>query len=121
MQAVNFTDFCTTCTDIVQVKKALEFYNEEFKPEKVIEYFANWEIFYDNSFYDRGKKLVNTHANGLWKTSITINDDYEYMFAAQTSCWNSLPETMSEFISDVLRYEDFELIFTQKAISKIYV
>lgn len=120
IQAINFTDFCAAASDLAQIKKALEFYNEEFTPEKVVEYFSNWEIFYDNTFYDNGKKLVNTHSNGTWKTSMTINDGHEYVFGDETNGWNYLPKTMSEFISDILRYEDFELLLNEKSHFKIY-
>jgi hypothetical protein len=119
LAAVNFTDFCKDA-NLDQIKKALEFYNEKFKPEKVLEYFANWNIIYDSSFYNDGKILINRHSNGKYETLITINDNAEYMFADNKNCWQNLPKTFSEFISDILRYEDFELLLSEKGCSKIY-
>lgn len=117
--AINFTEFCKIA-DLEQIKKALKFYNEPFSAKKVLEYFLNWELIYDDSIYRKGKILTNNHTNGEWKTTITINDDAEYMFQGNTNCWQYVPETFSEFISDILRYEDFELILSEKAYNKIY-
>lgn len=119
LAAVNFTDFCNEA-NLEQIKKALEFYNEKFKPEKVLEYFINWEIIYDDSFYRNGIILKNKHSNGKWETIITINDNAEYMFADNKNCWQYLPKTFSEFISDVLRNEDFDLLLSEVGRSKIY-
>lgn len=119
LAAVNFTDFCKDAS-FEQIKKALEFYNEKFIPEKVLEYFDNWIIVYDNSKYRNGKILTNKHSTESWKTIMTINDNAEYMFADNTNCWQYLPKTFSEFISDILRYEDFDLILSDIGWNKIY-
>lgn len=119
LSAVNFTDFCKDA-NLEQIKKALDFYNEKFNAEKVLEYFINWEIIYDDSFYRNGKILKNKHSNGKWETTMTINDNAEYMFADNQNCWQYLPKTFSEFISDVLRYEDFDLLLSEVGHSKIY-
>jgi hypothetical protein len=119
LPAVNFTDFCKK-TNLEQIKKALKFYNEPFKVEKVLEYFANWTIVYDDSQWKNGKILTNKHSTENWETIMTINDDAEYMFADNENCWQYLPKTFSEFISDVLRYEDFDLLLSEKGRSKIY-
>jgi hypothetical protein len=118
-KAVNFTDFCKKA-NLYQIKKALKFYNEPFKVEKVSEYFLNWQLKHDDTCYKNGKILINKHSNGIWETKITINDYFEYMFADSVACWQYLPKTFSEFISDVLRYEDFDLILSEKARIKIY-
>lgn len=117
--AVNFTDFCKNA-NLEQIKKALKFYNKPFKVEKVLEYFANWTIVYDDSQWRNGKILTNKHSIEPWETTITINDDNEYMFDDCVNCWNYLPRTFSEFISDVLRYEDFDLLLSEKGRSEIY-
>jgi hypothetical protein len=119
LPAVNFTDFCRKANS-EQIKKALKFYNEAFKVEKVLEYFLNWELKHDDSQYKHGKILTNKHSNGKWQTTMTINDDAEYTFAEQENCWQYIPKTFSEFISDVLRYEDFDLLLSEKGRSKIY-
>ena len=36
MKALNFTNLCSDLMDVEQIKKSLEFYNEEFSLEKVI-------------------------------------------------------------------------------------
>lgn len=119
VEAVNFTDFCRTA-NLEQIKKALEFYNERFKVEKVLEYFENWTLKEDDKKYRNGKILTNKHSNGIWETTITINDNFIYTFAGQEHCWQYLPKNFSEFISDILRYEDFELILSKKGYKKIY-
>lgn len=119
LPAVNFTEFCKT-DDLEQIKKALKFYNEKFNVEKVLTYFVNWKIVYDDSQYRNGKILINKHSTEKWETTITINDDAEYMFANNENCWQYLPKTLSEFISDVLRYEDFDLLLSETGYSKIY-
>jgi hypothetical protein len=115
LPAVNFTDFCKRA-NLAQIKKALRFYNEPFKAEKVLEYFANWTIV-DG---DRGKILVNKHSNGEWETTMTFHDNVEYTFAEQEKGWQYVPKTFSEFISDVLRYEDFDLLLSEKGRRKVY-
>lgn len=117
--AVNFTDFCAKAT-FEQIQKALKFYNEPFRVEKVLEYFINWELKHDDSQYKNGKILINKHSNGKWETTMTINDNTEYTFAEQEKSWQYIPNTISEFISDVLRYQDFELILSEKGRDKIY-
>lgn len=119
LPALNFTEFCIGAS-LKEINYALGFYNEKFEPEKVLEYFLNWEIIPDNSIYRNGKVLVNKHSNGEWKTTITINDNVEYMFADNEKCWQHLPKTFSEFISDVLRYEDFDLLLSEKGRIRIY-
>lgn len=119
MTAVNFTDFCEDKT-LEQNKRALHFYNRPFVAEEVLEYFINWEIIYDDSKYNNGKILKNKHSNGKWETIMTINDDFEYMFNNENNCWSYVPNTFSEFISDILRYEDFELLLSEKGIIEIY-
>ena len=117
--AVNFTDFCKKA-NLKQIKEALKFYDKPFKAEDVLIYFANWSIVYDDSTYRHGKILTNKHSNGEWKTKITINDDAEYMFAENDTCWQDVPKTFSEFISDILRYEDFDLLLSGKSHDEIY-
>lgn len=119
LPALNFTEFCMG-RSLYEINYALGFYNEKFDPEKVLEYFLNWEIIRDVSFYRNGKILVNKHSNGEWKTTITINDNAEYMFAGNENCWQYLPKTFSEFISDVLRHEDFDLLLSEKGRIRIY-
>lgn len=119
LPAVNFTEFCKE-SNLKQIQKALKFYNEEFNVEKVLKYFLNWELKHDDSQYRAGKILTNKHSNGKWKTTITINDNAEYTFAEQENCWQSIPTTFSEFISDVLRYQDFELLLSDEGRIKIY-
>ncbi len=117
--AVNFTEFCRKA-NLGQIKYALMFYEEKFVAEKVLEYFDNWELKYDDSQYRKGKILINKHSTEKWKTTITINDDAEFMFADNTNCWQYIPKTMSEFISDCLRYEDIDLLLSEQGIIKIY-
>ena len=119
VKAVNFTTFCKNAT-LEQIKTALEFYNEKFEPEKVLKYFSNWKMVNDNSTYRNGKILTNKHSNGKWETTITINDNAEYVFGDNDSTWQYIPKTMSEFISDVLRYEDFDLILSDEGVKRIY-
>lgn len=117
MKAINFTDFCKDA-DQEGVQRALRFYLEEFKPENVPLYFNNWTITEDDSQYKRGLILKNLNTDGGWFNRIDINDYAEYSF---DECnWEYLPKTISEFISDVLRHEDFELLLTDLAIEKIY-
>lgn len=79
-KAINFIDFCkkSTCE---QIYKAIPFYSQKFSPEIVLNLFENWTIIYDDSVYRSGIILTNTHSNGKWKTTITINDNAEYTFA----------------------------------------
>jgi hypothetical protein len=116
---VNFTDFCKDKT-LEEIKRALDFYNKSFVAEEIPEYFINWEISYDDSKYRNGKILKNKHSNGKWETSMIINDDFEYMFNDNDNCWSYVPNTFSEFISDILRYEDFDLLLSEKGRIAIY-
>lgn len=116
---VNFIDFCKSA-DFEQIKKAIIFYDEKFNAEKVLEYFENWSLVYDNTICRRGKILTNKHSTEHWSTTITINDDFEYLLGDASNTWSYVPKTFSEFISDVLRYEDFELLLTEKAQQLIY-
>lgn len=118
MKAINFTDFCIDA-DKEGVQRALRFYLEEFKPENVPIYFQNWTIVKDDRKYKRGLRLINQNTSGEWTSEIDINDYAEYSFDECTN-WEYLPKTISEFISDVLRHEDFELLLTDLAIDKIY-
>ena len=118
IQVINFTAFCRKA-NLKQIRTALKFYNEKFEAEKVPEYFRNWKLSYDDSKYKRGKILVNKHSNGKWESAIVINDSSEYMFCEQENCWIRFPRTMSEFISDVLREEDFELLFSESGMRKL--
>lgn len=118
MKAINFTEFCIDA-DKEGVQRALRFYLEEFKPENVPIYFQNWTITEDDSTYKRGLILENYNTDGGWTNQIDINDYCEYSFDERTN-WEYLPKTISEFISDVLRHEDFELLLTDLAIEKIY-
>jgi hypothetical protein len=118
MKAINFTEFCRESNNLEEIKNALNFYEEKFRPDVVPEYFENWSIYYDDTFYQRGTFLINKSSGG-WSTKITINDNYEYMFGDNVHCWQYLPKTISEFISDILRYGDFELILSEKAKNKI--
>jgi len=119
MNAINFTDFCKD-SDLSTIKSALNFYLEEFTPEKVLLYFKNWTIGYDDDQYKNGKYLYCKNITHGWVTRIDINDNAEYTFDEMYNSWQYTPKTISEFISDVLRYEDFELIFNDLAIQKIY-
>ena len=119
-QAVNFTDFCKKESDIAKIKRALDFYMEEWEPEKVLEYFTGWALKHDDSKYRNDIILTNKHSNGKWSTKIWINDNAEYAVGENENCWQYTPKTMSEFISDVLRYKNFELILSEAAIKKIY-
>jgi hypothetical protein len=126
--AINFTDLCKNLKEeIADIKRALDFYNEEFKPNKVLDYFKNWSLKYDNKRYRHGVILTNNNSEG-WKVKIWTNDKSEYTFCSgsngtnkpEEGQWINYPQTMSEFISDCLRYDDVELLFTKKAIEKIY-
>ncbi len=125
-KAINFTDFCKDA-NLQQIRTALLFYNKKFSPEIVLGYFLNWELNHDDSVYKNGKVLINKHSTEGWSTKMIINDDSEYAFVPMnSSCsdgdgqWQYIPKTMSEFISDVLRYGDFDLLFSEKAIAEIY-
>ena len=117
--AINFTDFCKDAS-LKEIKKALEFYNEKFVAELVLEYFKNWTIVYDESRFRNGKILTNRHSTEGYENSITINDNAEYMINGHEKSWQYLPRTFSEFISDILRHEDFDLLLSQKGIERIY-
>ena len=112
---VNYIDFFKNAPSN-QVTRAFSFYKEEFTPEKVIDYFKNWSIKKQPNL--KKVTLTNNHSNGEWKSKIVINDDAEYSFDDDN--WIYKPNTMSEFISDCLREEDIELLFSTKAIKKIY-
>lgn len=124
--AINFTDFCKDKT-ANSIHKALSFYKEEFKPEKVLDYFQNWSLTKSNKKYRNGVILTNNTTQG-WKVKVWINDNSEYTFLSGTTGtenpeeenWQYFPKTISEFISDCLRYEDVELLFSKTAIKKIY-
>ncbi len=75
---------------------------------------------YDDSQYRKGKLLTNKHSTEDWSTTITINDDAEYMFADNTTCWQYVPKTISEFISDCLRYADIDLVLSEQGMVRIY-
>ncbi len=120
--AINFTDFCgQKDRTMAQIKHALDFYNEEFIAEMVPVYFANWDLRSDDSKYRNGKVLINTHSIEEWETTMSINDNAEYKFADEDNCWQYLPKTFSEFISDILRYEDFDLMLTENGRKRIYL
>lgn len=119
---VNFTDFCEDAT-FEEIKRALKFYKQDFVVEDVPKYFTNWELGdedtkYRNGNYRHGSTLINYHSEG-WQSFITVYDNHEYVFENDDACYY-LPKTMSEFISDVLRQEDFELILSDIGRSAIY-
>ncbi len=116
--AVNFIDFCK-CATSEQIQSVIGFYYEEFVPEKVPEYFKNWSLKYDDSKYKNGIILTNKHSTGGWKATITINDGSEYTFGDDNN-WQYLPKTFSEFISDGLRHEDFDLIFSEMGLTRLF-
>jgi hypothetical protein len=118
-KVVNFTTLCENM-NLKQIKKALKFYNKSFKPEKVLKYFKNWELIHDDSKYKNEIFLINYHSTGKWKTKLTINNNFEYTFEDNLNCWNYVPKTMSEFISDMLRYQDIDLIFSEKEFKKVH-
>jgi hypothetical protein len=125
-RAINFIDFCKGRTN-QQIKKAMKFYNQPFDAEKVTDYFLNWSFLRNDKRYKNGIILTNSNTKG-WKVKVWINDGAEYTFCSgsggtdnpQDSQWQYLPETMWEFISDCLRYEDIELLFSKKAMEEIY-
>ena len=134
--AINFTDFCKKYVgslpplkDRLRVKSALDFYNEEFTPEKVLYYFQNWSMTKGNTKYRNCVTLTNNNTELDCKVKIWINDNSEYAFCSgsdgtdnpeMSKAWQYTPKTMSEFISDCLRYEDIELLFRPRTIKKIY-
>ena len=135
--AVNFTTFCKGKT-LLEIVYALNFYNKNlvargplidtaFLAEKIPKYFKNWTLDEDDSIYKHGKILTNTHSNGEWITKIFINDNSDYTFCNEDESptenrgWQYVPETMSEFISDALRYDSCELLLSDKAIGEIYL
>ncbi len=111
---VNYIDFFKNAPSN-QVTRALIFYSEIFTPEKVMDYFKNWSIKKQPNL--KKVTLTNNHSNGD-KSKIVIFDDSEYSF--DDNNWIHKPKNMSEFISDCLRYEHTELLFSEKAIKKIY-
>lgn len=125
---VNFIDFCKivmpTSAASQKITKAINFYQEEFTPEKVMDYFKNWSMKKQPNL--RKVTLTNKHSNGKWSSKIIIHDGAEYTFVSGTPIseedyqWMYVPKTMSEFISDCLRHEDVDLLFSEKAIKKIY-
>lgn len=116
---LNYTDFCElvmpTSGASQKITRALNFYGEAFSPEKVMDYFKNWSIKKQPNL--KKVTLTNNHSNGEWKSKIVIFDDVEYSFDEDN--WIRKPKTMSDFISDCLREEDIELLFSQTAIKKI--
>ncbi len=124
IKAANFTTFCQNKT-IDKIKNALRFYNRPFKAEEVPEFFLNWTLKYDDSIYRDGVLLTNKHSTEKWSCSIMINDDAEYCFGYSKKedrlslQWQYTPKTLSEFISDCLRYGDIDLVLSQKAIDMI--
>jgi hypothetical protein len=126
--AINFTDFCKGVMDGPRRNQALRFYNEEFKPEKVMYYFQNWSMEKSNHLYRNGVILTNNNTAD-WKVKVWINDGAEYTFCSGSDgtdspeknlTWINYPKTMSEFISDCLRHEDVELLLRPRAVKKIY-
>jgi hypothetical protein len=126
--AINFTDLCKNLKTIADIKRALDFYNEEFDPLNVMNYFQNWSYQKPKTGgYRNGVVLTNNNTQG-WKVKIWTNDEAEYTFCSgsngtdkpEEGQWLDYPRTMSEFISDCLRHQDVELLFSKEAIEKIY-
>lgn len=127
--AINFTDFCKKNVKLLErTKSALDFYNEEFTPEKVLYYFQNWSMEKSDKKYRNGVILTNNNTEGGWKVKVWINDGAEYTFCSgsdgtdkpENSQWIYCPKTMSEFISDCIRHQDVELLLRPRTIKKIY-
>lgn len=119
MKAINFTDLCNDLMDIVQIKKSLEFYNEEFSMERVIEYFNNWTID-DSRIEDNVRILIHIQDEDITKIML-FEDEYcsGYVFNNNEDSWQPIPKTISEFISDCIRH-DIDLILSEKGYNKIY-
>ncbi len=114
---VDFINFCKNADDIEQIRNAIKFYDEPFNAKNVIKYFKNWEL--ELNKYKNEKILTNKHSNGEWESKIHIFNIVEYMLSDDDN-WLYVPKTMGEFISDVLRHEDFELIFKKKTYKMLY-
>ena len=124
---LNFIDFCVGKSKS-QIESAHRFYKKPFDHKDVMRYFQNWSL--SNTLkYRNGWVLTNINTELDCKVKIWINDNAEYVFCSgsdgtenpeKQKSWQYLPKTMSEFISDCLRYEDIELLFNKKAIKEIY-
>ncbi len=111
---------------------ALPFYSGEFNPKDIPLYFQNWQVSTKATYatnYRNGLRLVNKHSNGKWSTKLYVNDNAVYCIVggvggsenpADSKGWQYVPKTWSEFISDCLRYEDIDLLFTPKAVDIIF-
>lgn len=125
--AINFLDFYKPGRSVHQLTNAHKFYKRKFDPMEVMKYFQNWSVEKNDRKYKNGVILTNNNTQG-WKVKIWINDNSEYTFCSgsggtdnpQDTQWQYFPETMSEFISDCLRYKDIELLFSKQAIKEIY-
>lgn len=120
----NFIDFCKA-KPMAQIERAMKFYKKPFNPREVMQYFQNWSMAKTNKYRD-GIILtnINTETEKTWKVKVWINDNSEYSFCSgseeEPENWQYIPKTMSDFISDCLRYDDVELLFSKKAIKEIY-
>lgn len=76
---VNYIDFFKNSPSN-QVTRALNFYQEDFSEEKVMDYFKNWSIKKQPNL--KKVTLTNNHSRGEWKSKIIIHDDFEYTFVS---------------------------------------
>ncbi len=119
MKALNFTNLCSDLIDVDQIKKSLEFYNEEFSIEKVIEYFDNWSID-DTRIKDNVRILIHEKDTNITKITL-LEDEYcsVYVFNNLEDFWQPIPKTISDFISDCIRQE-VDLTLSEKGYNKVY-
>jgi hypothetical protein len=115
MKAINFTEFYNSNNNPELIKNACDFYMSKFVPDLVPIYFVGWTFKKDDSKYKNGIVLTNKHPK-QWKSNIVINSG-EYSFDDDN--FQYTPATFSEFISDVLRNEDFYLEFSEVGILKL--
>jgi hypothetical protein len=115
MKAINFTEFYNSNNNPELIKNAYDFYISKFDPYLVPIYFVGWTLEKDDSKYKNGIVLTNKHPS-QWETKLYINS-CEYSFDDDN--FQYTPATFSEFISDVLRNEDFHLEFSEAGISKL--
>ena len=118
MKALSLLEMCKNIKDVNQLQNIMAFYCKKFEPELILVYFKNWTIKKTDE-YKNGLILTNTHSTENWNTTMTFNDNSAYMFADNKKCWEYIPKTFSDFITDIQRYSDFDLIFSEKSISEL--
>ena len=119
MKALRLLEILKNVKERNQLEIIIDFYSKKFNPELVLQYFENWALEHTDK-YKNGIILTNTHSNHKWQTEMIINDNAEYSFANDDN-WQYIPETFADFISDILRDENFDLIFSEKSISELSV